>query len=165
MKEKLPAYHEAAHAVIAVVSRFHRILAVINVRDAFGEAPVSVSKERLLAGGKKADRSIILADPEIAQESARIFLAGYAGEVRYSQTVKDTQPDMSLCQNDYNETAEVLARAKVETPLAELEVQSAALVEQYWPVIVEFAEELHKRGEFDPVEADEFITARLPKGT
>ena len=51
----------------------------------------------------------------------------------------------------------------MRTPFAELEVEVAKRVDQLWPVIVEFAEELHKRQSFDAVEALEFIKPRLGK--
>jgi hypothetical protein len=163
--EKIAAYHEAGHVVCAVASRYHNLVMPITVENAYGEAPISLSKSKVRAGGKPTEVEASLADPEIATDAAIVFLAGFAAEVRYCQIVVDgggkAKPDRSLSNNDYEAVAFVLGKANVKTPLAELEAAAAEHVAQLWPIITDFAEELHRRRGFDPVDAIDFIQARL----
>lgn len=46
MTDKIAAYHEAAHVVCAVASRYHNLVLPISVKDAFGEAPIALSKSK-----------------------------------------------------------------------------------------------------------------------
>jgi hypothetical protein len=159
MPEKMAAFHEAGHAVLAVASRFHNVVLPISIQDAYGETFVSMSKTKVQASGRSPDVRAAQADPEIATDAAIVFLAGLASERRHCQD----KADASLSRNDYTLAERVLGMANVRTPFAELEVEAAKRVDQLWPVIVEFAEELHKRQWFDAVEALEFIKPRLGK--
>jgi hypothetical protein len=167
MPEKIAAFHESGHAVLAVASRFHNIVLPISIQIAYGEAFVSLSRTKVQAGGKSADVRAAQADPDIAADGAIVFLGGLASERRYCELVKEAggkvEADASLSKNDYALAKMVLDLANVKTPLAELEAEAAKRADQMWPVIVEFAEELHKRQWFDPVEALEFIKPRIGK--
>lgn len=165
MAEKIAAYHEAGHVVCAVASRFHNLVYPIRVQDAYGEAPVALSRSKVQAGGKPAEVDAALADPEIATDAAVVFLAGFAAEVRYCQSVIEqggtAVPDRSLSNNDYEAVAFVLVKATVKTPLATLEAAAGERVAELWPIIRDFAEELQRRGTFDPADAVDFVQTRL----
>jgi hypothetical protein len=123
--EKIAAYHEAGHVVCAVASRYHNLVYPIRVENAYGEAPIALSRSKVRAGGKPAEVDAALADPEIATDAAIVFLAGFAAEVRYCQTVVEqggsAEPDRSLSNNDYEAVAFVVGKASIKTPLATLE--------------------------------------------
>lgn len=165
MDEKIAAYHEAGHVVCAVASRYHNLVLPISVEGAFGEAPIALSKSKAKAGGKPTEVAAALADPDIAVDAAVVFLAGFAAEVRYCRTMEDAggtaEPDRALSENDYEAVAFVLGCADVGTPLPALEAAAAERVGELWPVVRDFAEELHRRGVFDPVDAVEFVQQRL----
>jgi hypothetical protein len=164
MLDKSAAYHEAGHAVIAVASRFHCVYRDISVRTAYREAPFSVSKRKLIAAGKSRELAQMLADPEIAAESAMVFLGGGAAAEKYCGKncgAKRAATTDALAKNDYEMTKTVLKDANIKTPLAALAPQAAEKVAELWPVITAFAEELFERKTIDCSEATEFISRRL----
>ena len=167
MTEKIAAYHEAGHAVCAVASRYHNLVYPISVAGAgaFGEAPVALSRSKVQAGGKPTEVAAAVADPDISADAAVVFLAGYAAEARYCRSVagagEAAELDRGPSNNDYRMAADALARAGVENTFHDLEAAATVRVEELWPVVSEFANELHRRRAFDPVDAIDFIRGRL----
>ncbi len=162
MSEKSAAYHEAGHAVAAVASRFHCVYRDVSIHNGESKSPFSVSKRKLMAAGKLSDLPKMLEDPEIAIESAVVFFSGLAAERHYADSSEQRAPAVpASAKNDYEMARTVLKDAKVKTPVAVFETQAAEKVDELWPVITEFAEELLHRRAIDASEATEFISHRL----
>ena len=74
------AYHEAGHAVLAHLSKFHGLGGSINLGTyGAGIAPVCLSRSKLVNGGKNPDRTS-RRDKEVAKDLAVILCAGLAAE-------------------------------------------------------------------------------------
>ncbi len=161
MSETLAAYHEAGHAVAAIASRFHCVFRDVSLQNGDARSPFSVSKRKLIAAGKLSELADMVADPEIAIESAVVFFSGLAAERQYVESNARTKESPAAARDDYEMAKTVLRDAKIKTPVAVFETQAAEKVDELWPVIREFAEALLRRRTIDASEATEFVSLRL----
>lgn len=70
---KVPAYHEVDHAVLAVASQFHSLTpGYVGVEDGAGEAPVSLGRSKVRAGGLGRETSRGAGRPGDRQRRRRV---------------------------------------------------------------------------------------------
>jgi len=144
---ELTAFHEAAHAVLAIRSSYHIVSGDLTISaDGAGEAPIGASEQKLVAAGKPTDPALLLADPDYIRELVRILFAGILAEKIRAQEVSADRvlrpnlkvsgaPDIKYAQKVMHD-----AVLDFQAEKDELKKQSEGLVHQEWQLISTLAD-------------------------
>jgi hypothetical protein len=166
--KEITARHEAAHAVLTHISKFHSLVgakssygdmqvshpilnedgdeifpAIRLASEHIGDTRVLLSKKKLARVGKPTD-SGVLTDPDYVEDASIIYLAGFAAELHYcklnSQVSEHYIPERSYSDNDYNAVKELISRAGLpKGKISFYEKQASEAVTRNWRHIQEFA--------------------------
>ena len=133
------AYHEAAHAVLASISKYHSIVKYINLHKyGAGEIYIALSKNKCAAGGKPQDISA-LKDKEVAQDFATVICAGLIGEKIASEQDNTLTPNKECAKEDYALMKQQLQHAGLSINSAMYETQARVLLEKHWDTVERLA--------------------------
>ena len=151
------AFHEAGHAIVAYRSRFHNVIAGINLeRHGAGEIFISLSKKKLAAAGKSLELAALL-DPEVAIDLAVILCAGLVAERIAEERDDSLKADSTCAVPDHRLMEQQLEAAGLPKKFDTHEDVAKALLISEWALVDALAERLFKRISVDAVEIREFI--------
>jgi hypothetical protein len=142
--KEITAHHEAAHAVLTHISKFHSLIGVIRLAsEDIGDTFVSLSKRKLARAGKPTDLEV-LTDPDYVEDASTIYLAGFAAELHYcklnAQLPENYILNRTYSDNDYNAVKELISKAGLpKDKMSFYETQASAVVVGNWRHIQEFA--------------------------
>ena len=139
--KNLAAIHEAAHVVVAYLSKYHFLVKFINLTsDTNGETFVSLSNKKLINAGKKLNDSV-LKEPELIEDAAIIFYAGFEAETLYCNN-NAVEIDISFSRNDYNNINSLIknSNSPLKTSKEKLISNTRIIIEDNWFAIEKIAE-------------------------
>jgi len=142
--KEITAHHEAAHAVLTHISKFHSLIGAIRLAsEDIGDTFFSLSKKKLARAGKPTDLGM-LTDPDYIEEASVICLAGFAAELHYcrlnSQVSGNYIPGRSYSDNDYNTVKELISKAGLpKDKISFYEKQASEAVARNWRHMQELA--------------------------
>jgi len=158
----ITAHHEAAHAVLTHISKFHSLIGAMQVShpilneggdeifpairlasEHIGDTRVLLSKKKLARAGKPTGLEV-LTDPDYVEDASVIYLAGFAAELYYcklnAQLPKNYILNRTYSDNDYNAVKELISKAGLpKDKMSFYETQASAAVARNWRHIQEFA--------------------------
>jgi ATP-dependent Zn protease len=155
--KKEAAFHEAAHAVTAYYSKFHRLVLEINLRNyGAGEVFVSLSRSKCLRHGK-APSAGTTKDPDVSKELAVILCSGYAGEQIASEYDPLLNPSLKSADPDYQIAVQNLKAAGVSHNLDIYNEEARISLKSKWNVVEKLAEHLFEQKKETAENIIEFI--------
>jgi ATP-dependent Zn protease len=158
--KKEAAFHEAGHAVIAHLSRFHAIIGGINLENyGAGEIFVSLSKTKLAANGKATDASS-QRDKEVATDLAVVLSAGLVAEHIAESKDSNLSANPQCAEPDHELMKQQLEGAGLSKKFDRHEEAARKLLEDNWDLVNELAEHLFENQSVDAVYLRDFIEAK-----
>jgi ATP-dependent Zn protease len=151
------AFHEAGHAVVAHRSKFHSIEKSINL-EAYGagETSVSLSRSKLLAGGKIANASAER-DKEVATDFAVVLCAGLVAERLAEVRENGITANQTCAIPDYDLMRQRLAIAGLSKRFDRHEAAAQEILESQWRLVSSLAAYLLERVSVESSEVKSFI--------
>jgi hypothetical protein len=154
------AFHEAGHAVAAYRSRFHNIVGTINLEEyGAGEIYVSLSKKKLVAGGKPTDQSA-QKDKEVAADLAVVLCSGLVAERMAEKSETGLKANPKCAELDHELASQQLSGAGLSKKFDLHEAAAVRLLEMEWNLVTALADHLFGKVSVDPVEVLAFIESR-----
>jgi len=136
------AYHEAAHAVLTSISKYHAIVGDINLlSDGAGVFYLSLSKSKCAAEGKPQDSSAQM-DKDVSRELATILCAGFIGEQIASERDTTLTPNPECAEPDHTLAKRQLQAAGLSKKYDRYQSQARELLENHWNTVERLAEYL-----------------------
>ncbi|ELB2790462.1 hypothetical protein O4H51_05305 [Aeromonas hydrophila] len=129
------AYHEAAHAVLASISKYHAIIGDINLLSyGAGEIYISLSRSKCATGGKPQDPSA-QKDKEVARDFATVLCAGFVGEQIASERDSTLTPNPECAKKDHALIEQQLQIASLSKKYDLYQSQARELLEKHWDTV------------------------------
>ena len=133
------AYHEAAHAVLANLSKYHAIIGNINLLNyGAGEIYISLSRSKCAAGGKPQDPSA-QKDKEVARDFATVLCAGLVGEQIASERDSTLTPNPECAVPDHALVEQQLQIAGLSKKHDLYQSQAREVLEKHWDTVERLA--------------------------
>lgn len=146
---KVSAYHEAAHALIAHRSQFHKLIGRIDLRlYGSGETFISLSKSKLEAVGKSATTNS-QKDKDVVKDLAVILVAGFVAEQIAAESDNAINPNIDCAVPDHELLRSKLAAAGLSKHFNYYEEQARAKLKAEWHLVEKVANFLYKHGGSD----------------
>lgn len=154
--------HEAAHAVMARCSAYHRMTGALTLGEIHGSIDVTLNNEKVRQEGKRLTPHL-LKDAQVARDACLIFVAG-----RMAEIIHGGNPEPESYAGDYDLARFALKRAGLN-PFALLPVAEAdctRLLRGLWPLVVGLADHCAGKSSVEVEEVDTVLDrlfAALPK--
>lgn len=133
------AYHEAAHAVLADLSKYHAIVGEINLLSyGAGELYISLSRSKCAAGGKPQDPSA-QKDKEVGRDFAVILCAGLVGEQMAAERDVTLTPNPESAEPDHALAQQQLQIAGLSRKYDLYQAQARDLLGKHWNTVERLA--------------------------
>jgi len=154
------AYHEAGHAIMAYLSKYHLLAGPIELADyGAGEAYIGLIPSKLTSAGIEADEAA-QRNPDVAKDLGRVLVAGLMAERIAAEHDPALTPNPTCAQPDYAMLVQQLAAAGLSRKYDRLETEARATLEAHWDKVEALAGWLLGRGRAEFAEVNAFI-ARL----
>lgn len=143
------AYHEAGHALMARLSKFHEVISGIDLADyGAGEVFISLSKRKLKSAGKPVDLHVAT-EPEVARDLALILVAGYVAEKLANSFDQSLVPSLECAKPDHKLLKQQLSNAGLSNKFDRFESDAEDILKSKWKVVNSLAERIFKYGAVD----------------
>lgn len=154
------AYHEAAHAVLANLSKYCAIVGdIILLSNGAGELYVSISKSKCSAGGKPNDLSA-LKDGEVGRDFVVVLCAGLVGEQIAAERDDSLVPSPERAEPDHALVEHHLKMAGLSKKYDLHQAQAREILEKHWDAVERVATYLFSNGSATPGQVAAIIGAR-----
>lgn len=144
------SFHEAAHAVLANLSKYHAIVGDINLQNyGAGEIFISLSKSKCAAGGKPQDASA-QKDKDVAKDLAVVLCGGFAAEKIAAKIDASLNPNEQCATPDYQLAEQQLQMAGLSKKYDVYQAQANQILEANWKAVETLANYLFANTSADP---------------
>jgi hypothetical protein len=128
------AYHEAGHALLAHVSRFHIVGPIDLTSAGNGALFVGLSRSKCIAAGK-AVSAATKRDPDVARDLAVILVGGLEAEQIAAESDPGLSPSAHAAVLDQALLSEALAGAQLSRKFDRYQGQAVASLRANWPKV------------------------------
>ena len=151
------AYHEAAHAVVANLSKYHIIHGGINLLNyGAGEFYAALSRSKCAARGKPQDPSAAK-DKDVAKDFAILLCAGLVGEQIASEHDDTLAPDPECAEPDHALAQQQLQLAGLSEKYDIYQEQAREILKVHWNTVEKLAAYLLEHNSASPEEIASII--------
>ena len=157
------AYHEAGHAIMAFLSKYHSLVWEINLAEyGAGSASIALSRSKLIAESLAEDVENARV-PEIVKDLVLILVSGLVSEQIAAGLAKSLAPNKFCAEPDHKLAVQQLKNARPPLPnkLDRFECEARETLITHWAVVDALAKKLFASHSMCVTDVNEFITSKF----